>query len=270
LDVLDVKIPVGACRCEMTQQARWFSKADSHVLLLLKFQSAGVPIVLLDEAAQASATQLARDAEPAPMRPRQPGDVMRLMYTSGTTDCPKGVMLTYENMYWTSADQTLVLGLNAGSRLLVVGPLYHVSALDLASLAFHCRSRLAGFKVPRELVIRDSLPPKSVRQGACCAPNWRPPDETAAGDLRFALERQASIRPTEMVAALLSRAWRTTWSRAMFASSTNLPKTPTAKVGKPTLRAEGVQGMGRIANVPASCPTPETVRQQGERWKSST
>jgi fatty-acyl-CoA synthase len=32
------------------------------------------------------------------------------------------------------------------------------ATLDLVSLAAHCRSRLAGFKVRRELVIRDSLP----------------------------------------------------------------------------------------------------------------
>ena len=69
------------------------------------------------------------------MHPVQPRDLMRLMYTSGTTDRPKGVMLTYENIYWKSADQTLVLGLNADTRLLVVGPLYHVGALDLPGIA---------------------------------------------------------------------------------------------------------------------------------------
>ena len=95
----------------------------------------GAPVVLLDEVAQSSITNLAPDLAPAPIHVRQPRDLMRLMYTSGTTDRPKGVMLTYENIYWKSADQTLVLGLNAETRLLVVGPLYHVGALDLPGIA---------------------------------------------------------------------------------------------------------------------------------------
>jgi len=95
----------------------------------------GAPVVLLDEAAQQTATRLAPEIAPAAMHVRQPRDLMRLMYTSGTTDRPKGVMLSYENVYWKSADQTLVLGLNAETRLLVVGPLYHVGALDLPGIA---------------------------------------------------------------------------------------------------------------------------------------
>lgn len=93
------------------------------------------PVVLVDEAAQADATRLAPDATPAAAHPRLPSDLMRLMYTSGTTDRPKGVMLSYENFYWKSADQVLVLGLSSGTRLLVAGPLYHVGALDLPGIA---------------------------------------------------------------------------------------------------------------------------------------
>ncbi len=93
------------------------------------------PVVLVDEAAQADATRLAPNATPATAHPRLPSDLMRLMYTSGTTDRPKGVMLSYENFYWKSADQVLVLGLDRNTRLLVAGPLYHVGALDLPGIA---------------------------------------------------------------------------------------------------------------------------------------
>ena len=102
---------------------------------LAAIAAGGVPVVLLDQAAQASVVNLAPNTAPAPIYPRKPSDLMRLMYTSGTTDRPKGVMLSYENMYWKSADQTLALGLNSETRLLVVGPLYHVGALDLPGIA---------------------------------------------------------------------------------------------------------------------------------------
>jgi fatty-acyl-CoA synthase len=93
------------------------------------------PVVLLNEAAQSNAARLAPDAKPTAAHRRLPSDLMRLMYTSGTTDRPKGVMLTYENFYWKSADQVMVLGLACATRLLVAGPLYHVGALDLPGIA---------------------------------------------------------------------------------------------------------------------------------------
>ena len=93
------------------------------------------PVVLVDEAAQSNATRLSSNAKPVPAHRRRPSDLMRLMYTSGTTDRPKGVMLTYENFYWKSADHVLVLGLSCDTRLLVAGPLYHVGALDLPGIA---------------------------------------------------------------------------------------------------------------------------------------
>jgi fatty-acyl-CoA synthase len=101
----------------------------------LAANAAGTAIVGLDDNAQQSLTCLAGDVTPAPMHIRAPSDLMRLMYTSGTTDRPKGVMLSYENFYWKSADQTIALGLSADTRLLVVGPLYHVGALDLPGIA---------------------------------------------------------------------------------------------------------------------------------------
>lgn len=93
------------------------------------------PIVVVDRSAQANGAILAEGAEPVPAVPLASRDLFRLMYTSGTTDRPKGVMHTYENYYWKSLDHLAALQLGAEDRLLVVGPLYHVGAFDLPGLA---------------------------------------------------------------------------------------------------------------------------------------
>ena len=92
-------------------------------------------VVFLDEAAQRDSTRLTIGARPAPMHKAQPDDLFRLMYTSGTTDRPKGVMHSYGNFYWKCADHVVALGLTAGDRLLIAGPLYHVGAFDLPGMA---------------------------------------------------------------------------------------------------------------------------------------
>ena len=58
-------------------------------------------------------------------------DLHRLIYTSGTTAHPKGVMLTYGNLYWKNIGHLLTFGLTDMDRTLVVGPLYHVGGMDL-------------------------------------------------------------------------------------------------------------------------------------------
>src|SRR5260370_23015965 len=51
----------------------------------------GVPVVLLDQAAQSGATRLGPHIAPAPTQPRQPHDLRRQTCTSGPTDRRKGV-----------------------------------------------------------------------------------------------------------------------------------------------------------------------------------
>ena len=63
--------------------------------------------------------------------PKQPDDLYRLMYTSGTTGHPKGVIHKYKNYYWKTIDHTMALGLDRNSKALVVGPMYHIGGLDL-------------------------------------------------------------------------------------------------------------------------------------------
>jgi fatty-acyl-CoA synthase len=60
-------------------------------------------------------------------------DVMRLMYTSGTTSRPKGVMITYANLYWKCAGQVVELEMTGNDVGLACGPLYHVGALDMVT-----------------------------------------------------------------------------------------------------------------------------------------
>ncbi len=102
---------------------------------LLPQAAGGAHIVPLDAAAQEDLADAIGEARPVVATARHSGDLLRLMYTSGTTDRPKGVMHSYENFYWKSAAHAVELGLSQDTRLLVVQPLYHVGAFDLPGLA---------------------------------------------------------------------------------------------------------------------------------------
>lgn len=58
-------------------------------------------------------------------------DPHRLMYTSGTTAYPKGVIITYGNLYWKNIGHILMFDLKPQDKTLVVGPMYHVGGMDL-------------------------------------------------------------------------------------------------------------------------------------------
>ncbi len=60
-------------------------------------------------------------------------DIHRLMYTSGTTGRPKGVMLTHANLAWKNHAHTVEFGFTGADLGLACGPLYHVGALDLTT-----------------------------------------------------------------------------------------------------------------------------------------
>ncbi len=62
-----------------------------------------------------------------------PDDVHRLMYTSGTTGRPKGVMITHANLAWKNMAHLVEFGFTGSDLGLACGPLYHVGALDLTT-----------------------------------------------------------------------------------------------------------------------------------------
>ncbi len=75
-----------------------------------------------------------RDAAEAPALEAVSGeDLHRLTYTSGTTARPKGVMITYANLYWKNIAHLVEFGLTGADTGLACGPLYHVGALDLTT-----------------------------------------------------------------------------------------------------------------------------------------
>lgn len=61
-------------------------------------------------------------------------DITFIMYTSGTTGLPKGVMLTHANIFWNDANLRFVEDIY-GSVVLTCCPMYHIAGLNCATLA---------------------------------------------------------------------------------------------------------------------------------------
>ncbi|MEU7575184.1 AMP-binding protein [Micromonospora sp. NPDC049240] len=80
-----------------------------------------------------------RDRQPPGVRvadaEKGPADIHRLLYTSGTTARPKGVIHTCGNLTANHFAQILELELTADDRILVSAPLFHVSGLEAPGLA---------------------------------------------------------------------------------------------------------------------------------------
>ncbi|MFE3880235.1 SDR family NAD(P)-dependent oxidoreductase [Kitasatospora sp. NPDC059146] len=109
--------------------------------------SSGARLLLVDDDPAAPVTgppdprwtPLAPALAAAPQPPRQPApldaeDLAVLLYTSGTTGRPKGVRLTYGNIWWNAANIDAAMTTREDDVNLVVTPLSHIGGLNCFTL----------------------------------------------------------------------------------------------------------------------------------------
>ena len=134
-----------------------------------------------------------------------PDDLSDLLFTSGTTGNPKGVMTTHGQNLRAFASWGEVVGLREGDRYLVVNPFFHAFGYKAGWLVSLLRGVTvlphAVFDVPAllERVARERvsmLPgPPTLYQSILAHPDWRGYD---LGSLRLAVTGAAAI-PVELV-----------------------------------------------------------------------
>ena len=96
-------------------------------VILMKGAAVDDPIVFSWEAFLAQGDGVPDDALDRRMNDLRPEKLAQLIYTSGTTGPPKGVMLSHNNLVWTSQMATKLLGLTASDSVISYLPLSHIA-----------------------------------------------------------------------------------------------------------------------------------------------
>lgn len=99
-------------------------------------ETVGVPLTLIGSGPE-DYPALRDRSKPADMEELAPDPPLVLVYTSGTTGRPKGVLLTQSQMVWASATMAASLDYRRADRSLIATPLFHVGGLSFATLFVH-------------------------------------------------------------------------------------------------------------------------------------
>ncbi len=213
------------------------------------------PAVALTDLAQ----HASRVPQPNPVYPANP-DLQSIIFTSGVTGAPKGVVLSFDNHLWSATASAYRLGLDGNDRWLSCLPLYHVGGLSVVfrsclygtAIVLQRRFDLEEFQrslredsvtltslVPTMLHrLLNSLPPNTVSHGLLSHKPCRP------GSLRMALLGGAAATPDLLnAAAEAGMRVATTYGLTEAASqvATALPADAQRKpgsVGKPLMFTE--------------------------------
>ncbi|MBB2916218.1 acyl--CoA ligase [Cupriavidus alkaliphilus] len=179
-----------------------FTSPEGEAAIRSALADAGVevPVVVTAPDHTALPALPARQPGAAPLPPPQPHHPALLMYTSGTTGTPKGVLLTHRNLVANGASVSREHALGAGDRVLATLPLYHINGLVVTAIA----PLVHGGSVVMPMRFSASAFWHDIARHGCTWLNVVPtiiayllndPDGRAPGGVRFCRSASAALPP---------------------------------------------------------------------------